>query len=116
MITKLLCVNISSKNPQRLAQFYQTIGVPVFVEDQNYDGCNLGNPANESSVCVWDENKWGKSTAGYVTIVFRADDLQQTYEEIKSKGIKIDPPRIADWGGQEMVFNDPDGNIVMLLT
>lgn len=115
MITKFACVNITSKNPKGLAEFYETIGIPVFVNDQDYDGWYLGNPENESSICVWDENTWGKSTGGYITMVFMADDLQKTYEEIKNKGINIDPPRTADWGGQELVLNDPDGNIIMLL-
>lgn len=114
MITKLACVNITSKDPKRLAEFYKTIGVPVFVQDDDYDGWNLGNPENSGSVCVWDK-KWGETTAGYITMVFKADNLNKTYEEIKSKGLDIDPPRTADWGGQELVFVDPDGNRVMLL-
>ena len=114
MIIKLACVNITSKDPKGLAEFYKTLGIPVFVQDDNYDGWNLGNPENSGSVCVWDE-KWGKATAGYITIVFKVDDINKTYEEIKSKGIDIEPPRTADWGGQELVFVDPDGNKVMLL-
>ena len=115
MIKKLSCVNITSKDPKGLAEFYRTIGVPVFVKGCDYDGWNLGNPENEGSVCVWDENVWGKATEGYITIVFEADDLRKTYEEIKSKGISIDPPIKTDWGGQELILKDPDGNIVMIL-
>lgn len=115
MITKLSCVNITSKDPKGLADFYKTIGIPVFAQNDDYDGWNLGNPENSGSVCIWDENIWGKSTAGYITMVFDADDLQKTYEEILSKGIRIDPPRTTDWGGQELVFCDPDGNKVMIL-
>ena len=116
MIKKFACVNITSKDPKGLAEFYRTIGVPVFVKDENYDGWHLGNQENESSICVWDENAWGKATGGFITIVFTADDLKKTYEEIKSKGINIDPPRRADWGGQKLELNDPDGNIVTILT
>ena len=115
MITKLHCVNITSKDPEALADFYRAIGAPVFVKGSDYDGWNLGNPENGGSICVWNENTQGKSTAGYITIVLDADDLRKTYEEFKSKGIEIEPPRTADWGGQELVFNDPDANIVMLL-
>lgn len=115
MIQKFSCVNIASKDPKALADFYRTIGAPVFVEGDDYDGWNIGDPEKGGTVCVWNENNWGKSTAGYITIVLNTDDVQKTYEEIKMKGIKIDPPRTADWGGQELVFHDPDGNIVMLL-
>lgn len=115
MIKNFKCVNISSKDPKALADFYRAIGAPVFIEDDNYDGWYIGNPEQGGTVCVWNENNWGKSTAGFVTVVLETDDVQKTYAEIKSKGIVIDPPRTADWGGQELVFNDPDGNVVMLL-
>ena len=115
MIKSFKCVNISSKDPEALADFYRAIGAPVFVEDDNYDGWYIGDPGHGGTVCVWDENNWGKSAAGFVTVVLETDNVQKTYAEIKSKGIDIAPPRTADWGGQELVFNDPDGNVVMLL-
>ncbi len=115
MSIKLSCVNITSKNPKALAEFYRTIEFPVFIQNDDYDGWNLGALENQGSICIWDENVWGKSTAGYITIVFNTDDLQATYEKIIGKGIDINPPRAADWGGQELVFNDPDGNIIMVL-
>ena len=115
MIQNFKCVNISSKDPEALAAFYQAIGAPVVIEDGCYDGWFIGDPAQGGTVCVWNENSWGKSTAGFVTVVLETDDVQKTYEEIRAKGIEIDPPQTADWGGQELVFKDPDGNIVMLL-
>lgn len=115
MINKLSCVNISSKDPKALAEFYRTIGVPVYVDNDCYDGWNLGNPENSGTVCVWDENNWGKANGGFITMVFDVDNLQKTYEEIKSKGIEIEPPRTADWGGQELLLTDPDGNKIMFL-
>lgn len=74
------------------------------------DGWNIGDPEKYGTVCVWNEENWGKSAAGYVTIVLETDDLQKTYEDIKLKGINIKPTRAADWGGQELVFKDTDGN------
>ena len=115
MIKKLSCVNLTSKAPKELAEFYKKIGAPVYVQDNDYDGWHLGNPENCGSVCIWDENKWGKSAEGYITMVFEVDDLQETYKEIVEKGINIEPPRTTDWGGKELVFSDPDGNKVMLL-
>ena len=115
MIKKFKCVNISSKNPEALAGFYRSIGAPVFLEDGNYDGWFLGEPDQGGTICVWDENRWGKSTAGFITVVLETDNVQKTYEELTAKGLQLPSPRTADWGGQELVFNDPDGNIVMLL-
>jgi len=114
MIVKYQCTNISSKNPKALAEFYRNIGAPVYVADDRYDGWQLGNE-NEAYICVWDENKWGKSTAGSVTAVFKVDDLQKTYEELIGKGIEAEPPKTASWGGQELVLEDPEGNRIILL-
>jgi len=114
MITKYECTNISSQDPKALAEFYRAIGAPVFVSNDCYDGWRLGNE-EEAYICVWDENKWGKSTAGYVTSVFKVDDLQKTYEEIIAKGIEAEPPKPTAWGGQELVLEDPDGNNILLL-
>lgn len=58
----------------------------------------------------------GKAAGGFCTFVFKVDDLQKTYDEITAKGITIPPIKPTDWGGQEMTFEDPDGNKIILLT
>lgn len=53
----------------------------------------------------------GKGT----TWVFRADDLNATYETLKSKGVKFDsPPTRQAWGNRAM-FEDPYGNRYALM-
>jgi predicted enzyme related to lactoylglutathione lyase len=53
----------------------------------------------------------GKGT----TWVFRADDLDSTYESLKSKGIEfVSPPTAVPWGRQA-VFNDLYGNRYALM-
>ena len=116
MIKKLACINISSKQPERLMKFYQDIGVSIYINNGSYDGSYIGNPEKESGVCVWDERIWGPSTGGYITIVFLVDSLEETYRVIKEKRIEIEPPRKADWGGQELTLKDPDGNVIIFLT
>ena len=69
MIKNFECINIGSRNPKALDDFYKAIGVPVYVAD-SYDGCHIGNE-KESYICVWDENRCGKSSAGYCTFVSR---------------------------------------------
>ena len=63
---------------------------------------------------IWDENKWGKSS-DKVNFVFNCDDLNSTYEELKEKGIQLEPPIRAVWGGMELSLEDPDGNPILLL-
>ena len=116
MITKFRGMNISSKDPKQLALFYQDIlGLKMLGSDPNYDGVTFGNDENEPIFWIWDENNWGKSNTGTVTFVFDCDDHDKTYEELKQKGVELDPPKIASWGGKELFVKDPDGNTILIL-
>ena len=95
---KIMCINISSKQPKNLA-----------------DGYNFGNAKNEMTICVWDENKWGKQKGEYITIVVHVDSLRLTYRDLTKKGINIEPIKKTDWGGEQLLLEDPDGNIIMFL-
>lgn len=114
MSAKFECINISSKQPETLAKYYETIGISVYCPFGCYDGFRIGKE-DEGYVCVWDENKWGKSTAGYTTLVFKVDNLQKTYESLIANGISVLPPKTTAWGGQELLLEDPDGNKIILL-
>ena len=113
MILKMECVNLSSKDPAALAAFYQKLGAPVRVVSGYEDGWNLGG--SDGYVCIWDENRWGRSAAGGVTVVFRVDSLQNTYTELTAKGFSLDSPHRTDWGGEALGLEDPDGNRVIFL-
>ena len=48
----------------------------------------------------------------------RIDDrlkLDKLYADLKAKGVELNPPKTADWGGQELVMQDPDGNTIIVL-
>jgi len=116
MITKFRGMNISSKNPKRLALFYRDmLGLTMLESDPGYDGVTFGNDSDGPVFWIWDENKWGKSNTGAVTLVFDCDDHDKTYEDLKQKGVELDPPKTAAWGGKELFVKDPDGNMVLIL-
>ena len=116
MINAYVCINISSKDVKRLVDFYNGIlGIPLVFEGYgDYDGAQLGFDKNAPTICIWDEHKWG-AYEGIVNLVFRCDSLDKTYEELRAKGLELEPPFKADWGGRELVFSDPEGNKIMLL-
>lgn len=44
-------------------------------------------------------------------IVFLTEDIHQTYELLRGRGVEFDvKPRKQSWGGWEALFSDPDGN------
>jgi catechol 2,3-dioxygenase-like lactoylglutathione lyase family enzyme len=116
MINKFSGINISSKDPKGLALFYRDVlGIKMLEDDPNFDGVSFGNDKNEPKLWIWDENKWGKTNEGSVCLVFDCDDHDKTYQELKQKGVSLDPPKIAVWGGKELYVKDPDGNTILIL-
>ncbi len=130
MITKLTLVTILVPNQEEALQWFtETLGLKkiqdasfgpgarwlvVAPPGQNDFGIVLQTPlpalhgeerAREMMQQV------GKGT----TWVFRADNLQQTYEELSTKGVKfINPPTKQPWGNQA-IFVDPYGNRYALM-
>ena len=120
MVKNFNGINISSQNPKRLILFYKDIlGIPVIDEGlSEYDGVAFGFIENAPTFCIWDENKWGKTrnSHGTVCLVFGCDDHEKTYNELKAKGVSLDPPKIVPWGSEKELFvKDPDGNTVYIL-
>ena len=108
-------MNISSKDPKRLALFYRDVlGVPMLEADDNFDGVVFGNTLGEPAFWIWDEKEYVSNT-GNVTFVFSHDDPDKLYEELKQKGVELDPPKVADWGGKELIVKDPDGNTALII-
>jgi hypothetical protein len=116
MIKSFECINISAKDTIKLTKFPIVIlGIPILFEGYgNYDGVKLGFIQGAPTICIWDENKWG-AYEGKPTFVFKCDDLDKTYEELKQKGLDLNPPYTASWGGREMQFKDLEGCTIMLL-
>ena len=116
MITRFKGMNISSKYPKRLAEFYRDVlGMKMLESSADYDGVTFGNDENEPVFWIWDEGKWGKSNGGSVTLVVDCDDHDKTYQELIAKDVKLNPPKTAVWGGKELFVKDPDGNTILIL-
>ena len=116
MINMFRGFNITSKDPKKLVLFYKEIlGIPILGDDENYDGVEFGFIKDAPVFWIWDENNWGKSNEGPVCLVFDCEDHDKTYEELIQKGVELDPPVTASWGGKELSLRDPDGNKILIL-
>lgn len=116
MIKSYICTNISSKNVKNLVEFYHNyLEVPIIFNGYgDYDGIQLGFLKDAPTICIWDENKW-EPYEGIANFTFRCDNLDKTYQELRDKGLKVNPPYKAEWDGREMVFTDPDGNKIFII-
>ena len=124
MITIFCGMNISSKNPEAMVRFYtEVLGIPALANKSpdttasgvSYDGTEIGFDPMQTRIFIWDENKWGKSNFGTVTFVFKCEDVDMTYKNIKEKGVDVAPPVLTQYGGKELALKDPDGNKVLIL-
>ena len=56
------------------------------------------------------------STGGFTNIIFSTDNINDTYEDLKSKGVNfIEEPTMQDYGIKQAMFTDPDNNIFLLV-
>lgn len=116
MITQFHCINISSLDVKRMVDFYHLVlGIPLLTDEGDLDGASLGFSQEAPSIVIWDENRWGESSAKPVTFVFKCDDMEQTYRDLSARGARPNPIAIAVWGGKELTLNDPDGNHILIL-
>ena len=59
-----------------------------------------------------DENPVGKFTG----LVLDADDIQATYETLRERGVPFsEPPTPQPWGMVQAIFQDQDGNTLVLV-
>ena len=114
MVRKLMCVNITSKDSKRLADF-TVLSVFPFMSTMKIMTVGFWEIPKTKAALRFGMRTNGGRLVGFITMVFEVDDLEETYEKIISQGIAINPPRTADWGGQEVTLKDPDGNIIMFL-
>jgi catechol 2,3-dioxygenase-like lactoylglutathione lyase family enzyme len=116
-------INISSYDTKKMTEFYRDkLGLPVIGDEfeagrdyESYDGIMFGNKEGEPKFWIWDANEWAKPYDGNVCLIFNCEDLDKLFMELKGKGVELDPPKTADWGGQELVIKDPDGNTIIVL-
>ncbi len=56
------------------------------------------------------------SVGVFSNIVLGCDEILSTCKELKSKGVKfVEEPSIQEWGMMQALFEDPDGNVFVLV-
>jgi catechol 2,3-dioxygenase-like lactoylglutathione lyase family enzyme len=82
--------------------------------DLDWRGGALGSVSRDgSSIMLRQKPRRDKSVAGWVWIGLASDDLFQTF---RARGVRVlQEPRNCSWA-YEMLFADPDGNVLWLGT
>jgi len=146
MLQRLFHVNICVRDMERSIRFYQDLGfnkVNDFTLDDPSVGDALGVKAkklrgvfmrlgNDSNAPVLDLVQFidpptqGQpystlNNVGICRIAFTVDDIDKTYEDLKTKRVEFVAPlkKLTGPGGAEMgvvCFKDPDGTVLELIS
>lgn len=108
-------------NMRRSLAFYRDIlGFEVVADSGRGDdsswvwlrlnGCDLMlndqyEPGRVPAECPAERIRWHGDTCLY----FGCADPQEAYEYLKSRGIELDPPKVAPYGMKQLNVSDPDG-------
>ena len=112
-IDHLSVVSVPVSDQERAKSFYtDTLGFELladspFGEDQRWIQVGPKGTATSITLVTWFETMPAGSTKG---IVLECDDLDGTYRELATRGVRFDGPvQDAPWG-RFATFEDPDGN------
>ncbi|MBV8550133.1 MAG: VOC family protein [Acidobacteriaceae bacterium] len=117
MITKVKFVGVCVRDQDRALQFYtQKLGFKLRTDHpmgpQRW--IELEIPGAETGVVLFTPQGQEDRIGSFVNTSFHCDDLEATYEELKSRGVEFaTPPTVQPWG-KFAIFKDPDGNSFVL--
>src|SRR5688572_25920910 len=124
MITRLGSVPVFVSDQDRALAFYRDkLGFEVVIDYQygpEFRWLTVARQKGETEIILFrpvpsivanrvEEIK--KRIGTWTGIVFLTDDIHDTYEMLRKRGVEFEAePRVQSWGGQETWFSDPDGN------
>jgi predicted enzyme related to lactoylglutathione lyase len=114
LVTGVDFVAISTKDLDRSIEFYgQTLGLPmsVHLDERNYAEFETGN----LTLSVIDAEKMGMThqVRGH-EIALRVDDVATARKTLESRGVQFKGDTFDTGVCHMALFNDPDGNPLML--
>ncbi len=103
-------VIIATPHMHQLAQFYQE-GLQL-TEPQAHNDDHLGFPLGGTYLGFDLVEETKIKFPGAISLWFRVDDIEATFQRFKSLGAKVKyPPTKKPWGDILAALIDPDGNV-----
>lgn len=130
MTISLQYTNITVDNPQESLAFYRdALGLEVRndVASGGFHWITLGSQTQPDLEIVLSEPHAGRSQAdgdamqelltkgALPLLVFRTDDLDATFEQVRASGAEVlQEPIDQPWGPRDCAFRDPSGNTIRI--
>jgi len=120
MIRQIKFVSIPVRDQNRALDFYtEKLGFTIITDqpfDQKQRWIELRIPSAETRVTLFTPEGHEDRIGGFTGISFATDDVEQSYAEMKARGVKFrGPPQKQPWGTFVM-FEDSEGNEFVLGT
>ena len=118
MISHVKFVNIPTSDQDRALEFYTSkLGFKVLT-DQPFNATQrwieLRLPGAETGVVLFTPHGHEDRIGGFAGFAFAADNVAQTYQELRARGVEfVQAPQTHPWG-TSATFKDPDGNVFVL--
>ncbi len=117
MITKLKFVSVPTSNQDRALKFWtEQVGFEV-ATDQPMGAqrwIELKIRGGETGIVLWTQEGQEDRIGTFFNGSFACDNVQETYRQLRERGVEfVEPPKKQPWG-EYAVFKDPDGNQFVL--
>jgi lactoylglutathione lyase len=119
MISHVQTVGIFVRDQQKAKEFYtQKLGFEVIRDDpmgEKARWIEVAPKGAKTHLVLFTPPGMEDRIGTFSNLVFGCEDIQKTYEELKSRGVTFtDPPAKQYWGGTMAQFVDLDGNKFVL--
>jgi lactoylglutathione lyase len=122
MIKKIALAGVWVSDQDVAREFYvEKLGFELQMDtimENGYRWLEVVPPGGETALTLAKPYLGQKDTAVgvFANIVLSCEDILDTYNEMKSKGVKfIEEPNMQEWGMMQALFEDPDGNVFVLV-
>jgi predicted enzyme related to lactoylglutathione lyase len=118
MIKAIKFASVPVRNQDNSLDFYtQKLGF-IIQTDQPFDDkqrwIELSIPGADTRLVLFTPDNQQGRIGDFSNITFYSDDVTQTYEQLKARGVEfVKPPKTEPWG-TAAVFKDIDGNQFVL--
>lgn len=117
MLKRIKFMSVPVQDQSRALDFYtKKLGLKIFTDQAMGDSRWIELKVNgaDTMLVLFEQpnHKPGQSPG----VVFVADNVKATYEELKAKGVEFtQPPKKESWG-EHAILRDSEGNLVLIGT
>lgn len=95
----------------RLADFYKTV---FSVDNDSDDDVHQFIFSTETMLTIHNDGVERQSNYNNIRLAFTVENVDVEFERLKALGVEIvTPPTVRPWGAKNLIFKDPDGNIIV---